>query len=121
MPGAHGGVSHVPGLAQCRDLCLGEAVRSRPARVTAWGAGRAGRYEAGRWRQAAAPEAGSTLIRTWCAAGLSGAAGGSRGGVAWADGAGRHDEARCQNPPNKGLQATAKSLRSFLATTLGGA
>ena len=76
---------------------------------------------AGGWRKAAAPEAVSSPTRNRDAAGLSGAAGGSRGVGTWASGAGRHDEARCQNPPNKGLQATANSLRSFVAPAIGGA
>ena len=36
-------------------------------------------------------------------------------------GAGRPDEARCQHPPNKGLQTTAHSLRSCLAPAMSGA
>ena len=119
MPGAQ--VASLMCLAQRRGLRLGGAAWSRPVRVMAWGAGRAGRCAAGRWRQAAAPEAVSNPTQNRCAAGRSCEAVGSRVEVAWTGGAGRHDEAWCQNPPNKGLQATANSLRSCLALAISGA
>ena len=108
-----------PGPAPRSASRWGRAVA--PGAGQGMGAGRAGRCEAGRWRQAAVPEAVSNPTRNRCAAGRSCEAVGSRVGVAWAGGAGRHDEARCQHPPNKGLQATADSLRSCLASAISGA
>ena len=111
----------VSGLAQCLSLRRGGAGQVRGARATAWGARRArrGRPRPPRW----CPTPPGTDVRRACPARREapeawgcGPAGG-RGGRP----AGRHGAARCQHLPNKGVQATANSLRSYVAAAIGGA